>query len=160
MSTSRNARKDLKILIVEDDAVNMMALRKMLAGIHSTRYYTETVFTLEQAFGLLGVKNFDAVILDLNLPDSKGVHTVFRITKQFHSIPIVVTTGTRDEGLVNKAKALGAQECLFKGRFDGYCLNNAIHYAVENKNLKDRLAKIRHELAEIRLSLNLPAQSF
>jgi len=60
----------MRILLVEDDAVLHGVIR---SSLQDTCHRVDSAWTLEQAGHLWNVQGFDAVVLDLNLPDGSGL---------------------------------------------------------------------------------------
>lgn len=58
------------------------------------RFQLHWVTTLQEGLDHLGKGEVDAVLLDLNLPDSRGVETVVRLRERAPSLPIVVLIRT------------------------------------------------------------------
>jgi signal transduction histidine kinase/Flp pilus assembly CpaE family ATPase len=77
----------------------------------------------------LAGERFDVILLDLNLPDAKGLNTVTQARRAAPGVPILVLTGLDDEATGTQALKSGAQDYLVKGRFDGVHLIHAIRYA-------------------------------
>src|SRR3954469_14963730 len=75
------------------------------------------------------------ILLDLNLPDSRGAETFRKILNKVPDIPIVVLTGQDDEELAVKAVHQGVQDYLVKGAFDSKQRSRALRYAVERQGL-------------------------
>jgi two-component system, cell cycle sensor histidine kinase and response regulator CckA len=83
----------------------------------------------------------DAVVLDLNLPDSDGLATLRAVLASAPQMPIVVLTGLADVDIARQALQLGAQDWLLKGQLDPDVVQRAVRYAVERKHLTDRLVQ-------------------
>ncbi|NKY31789.1 response regulator transcription factor [Nocardia speluncae] len=62
---------------------------------------------------LLGHRNYDAVILDLGLPDGDGLE-VLRNLREVSSVPVVVLTARDDERSVVRGLRIGADDYLVK----------------------------------------------
>ena len=90
---------------------------------------------------------FDAVLLDLSLPDGHGVETVTRVHEAAPSQPIVVLTGLDDDEVAIQAVRTGAQDYLIKGQIDGPLLVRAIRYAIERKRAQETLARFQDQAA-------------
>ncbi len=73
------------------------------------------------------------VLLDLNLPDSRGAETFRKVLKKAPGVPIVVLSGQDDEELALKAVHQGVQDYLVKGGFDSKQLARAMRYAMERQ---------------------------
>lgn len=94
----------LKILCVEDNPTDMLQQKHTLR--QSRQFFDiEHPDTLEGALARLEEGHFDAILLDLSLPDSHGIETVRRMRRATH-LPIVVlsgwTTKTRASELCRK----------------------------------------------------------
>ena len=75
----------------------------------------------------------DAVVLDLNLPDSDGLATLRAVLASAPQLPVVVLTGVADVDIARQALQLGAQDWLVKGQLDPDVVQRAVRYAVERK---------------------------
>jgi len=145
---SPNGTKPLKILIVEDDLIDRKQLERLLSkSVLSTSEVKCTEY-LENALELLDQDDFDIALLDLNLPDSKGIDTLVKVSERHPRTANVVITGLDNENLGLKAVAKGAQDYLVKGDFNIQMLSKSIYYAIERK--KAELA-MRESEAQYRL---------
>ncbi|RJP53998.1 MAG: PAS domain S-box protein, partial [Anaerolineaceae bacterium] len=79
--------------------------------------------------------NIDAVMLDLNLPDSRGQDTLKTLLSTTTDVPVVVMSGLEDETLALQAVQHGAQDYLVKGRDDGQTITHTLHHAIERHRL-------------------------
>ncbi len=75
------------------------------------------------------------ILLDLNLPDSRGAATYRSILDNAPGIPVVILSGQDDEALASKALHHGAQDYLVKGSFNAKDLDRAMRYAIERQAL-------------------------
>ncbi len=75
------------------------------------------------------------VLLDLNLPDSRGADTFRRVMEHAPNVPVVVLSAQDDEVLAMKAVHQGVQDYLVKGDISSKHLERAIRYAVERQEL-------------------------
>jgi diguanylate cyclase (GGDEF)-like protein len=122
-----------KILIVDDDA----GMRAMLCAVLEAEGYTVVAAEegrIEEALRLLETESFEAVLLDLSLPDSEGLETVTRVHEHSPDTAIVVLTGAQPgNGLA--ALRQGAEDYLSKGELDIRSLVRSLRYAVERHRL-------------------------
>ena len=70
---------------------------------------------VSEAEHLLQSEPFDAVLLDLTLPDSRGLESLSRIQRIAPHVPVVVLSGLTDESVALEAVRNGAQDYLLKG---------------------------------------------
>lgn len=103
-----------KILVVDDSS----SMRKMV--IASLKVIPGTTFT-EAANGLeaieqMSLQHFDAIMLDMNMPDMNGMEVLQFIRSQhyYRHIPVVILTTRSDDNLRNTAAEAGATLYLNK----------------------------------------------
>lgn len=81
-----------RLLYVEDDPINALVIKRLLAQ----HYTTEHVEDGETCLSVLGKETFDLVLMDINLGRGKmdGVETMKRIKAMpsFENLPIVAIT--------------------------------------------------------------------
>jgi len=106
--------------------------------------------TLNNALNKLKLDNYDIILLDLNLPDSRGIETFENISILFPEIPILLVTGLEDEDLAKKLIKAGAQDYLPKIRLDSFILERAISYAIERSSFINRVKHLNSVLNAIR----------
>ena len=92
--------KALSVLIVDDDELDRRLVEIILARAASlVKFRFVSAQTITEALEKLGKDSFNIILLDLNLPDSRGIETVQRIFEAAPGIPIVVLTGLSDENM-------------------------------------------------------------
>ena len=142
-------RSTLSVLIVEDFEEHVRFLTELLASKPET-FTILVAATLEEARGHLFADDVDVVLLDLTLPDSEGLDTFSRMTKDFPNVPVVVLSGIQDVDLALETVQRGAQDYLVKGHVDNDLLTRSIQYAVERKRTQLQLQRA-NELLEGRV---------
>ncbi len=135
----------IRILMVEDSAPYALALQDYLASAAAERVEVVHVETLSAARPHLLEGQFDAVLLDLSLPDSRGLATVEQAASLNPRVPIIVLTGLADEAIGTEAVRKGAQDYLVKGTVDGALLVRSIRYAVERKRAEEAIRALSLE---------------
>ena len=142
-----------KILLVEDsedDAFLVMTMLKRNPAVRTEVVHEDRVAT---ARARLHHEPFDCVLLDLNLPDARGLEAVRLIAAASQDAAIVVLTGLEDEDTGIEALKEGAQDYLSKTHVDGHVLGRAIRYSVERKRVE---ATKRHFLDNAAHELRTP----
>src|SRR3954453_20143052 len=128
LATSHGLLSPLRILLVEDSPIEAHLIRSLL-GLTSFR--VTSVDRLSDALAALRSTVIDVILLDLNLPDSRGSETLASVLEHAGSIAIVVLTGNGDEQAALDAVAFGAQDYLIKGTANGDTIVRSIRYAYE-----------------------------
>lgn len=123
----------LRVLLVEDNPGDARLVREMLAEISTEHYETVPVGRLADALRFLSEQPFDAILLDLNLPDSYGLATLIKLRSVAPHVPVIVVSGLADEEMAIHALREGAYTYLVKGQMNGYLLNRSIRYSIERE---------------------------
>lgn len=144
--------KRVNALMVDDDpeALLLMGIRLNEACGPDTQFALEGAESLKG--GLLAIEKgeFDVILLDLNLPDSRGLETVAAVHRKARGTPIVVLTGYEDESVGLEAIGLGAQDYLIKDRLNITLLRRAIRFSIERSALLRELKELEQLRAEVR----------
>jgi diguanylate cyclase (GGDEF)-like protein/PAS domain S-box-containing protein len=141
--------KSIRILLVEDNASDTELIGIMLDKASFFHFELVVVEQLGQALQRLNDERFDVVLLDLGLPDSRGLDTFSRIYAQASDAPIILLTGLDDEALAIQTVQAGAQDYLVKGQMNGHILVRTIRYAVERQQLRLQLEASESRLRTI-----------
>lgn len=137
-----------KVLLVEDSPSDADLVQETLNRQGTERFDFTCAECLEDAIMHLRRETFDALLLDLSLPDSAGPDTYLRAREAAPSVPILVMTGADDERLALDAVRHGIQDYLVKGQADGQQICRAIRYAIERKQAEEALKQLQAELEE------------
>ena len=105
----------VEVLLVEDNPGDARLVEILLGEVSASSFEVTAVETLEGAMDCLDDRGFDVVLLDLSLPDSKGLGTVERVRERTSAIPIVVLSGRDDEETALRSLESGAEDYLVKG---------------------------------------------
>ncbi|MEI6508411.1 MAG: response regulator [Bacteroidota bacterium] len=131
------------ILLIEDNQGDIRLIKEMLNEIYSFKYQLVTAITLKQ--GLEEIKMYQKdivlILLDLNLPDSKGKHTFDAIKEKAKKIPIVLVSELRNIDLSIALLKEGAQDYISKQDMNSTLLEKTISYAIERENLFFKLSQ-------------------
>jgi signal transduction histidine kinase len=138
----------IRLLLVDDNPADALLLTHMLAESNGQLFEVSHVELMSEAVLALAEGSFDAILLDLTLPDSRGIETVEQTNAVAPQVPIVVMTGLDDEATALEAVRRGAQDFLIKGHTDGRLLTRAIRYAVERKHAEQELKALNETLEQ------------
>jgi diguanylate cyclase (GGDEF)-like protein/PAS domain S-box-containing protein len=126
-----------RILLIQNDAASAKAILEALA--HSTDPSFQVDWVRRCADGLERLEGIDAILLELYLPDSRGIDTFDRVYSAAPTIPILVLIDSKDEKTAKLAVQCGAQDYLFKTRLDAYLLPKALESMIERASYFDAL---------------------
>ena len=148
------AAQKLNILIIEDNDADFRLTREYLNEIGSSSYELLRARDLASALKAVGEFKFDAVLLDLELPDSQGLSTVKEMCRRSPDSPLIVLTGLQDKKLGIESLKIGAQDYLVKGNARGDLLEKSIYYAIERKQAEEDIRKTSQRLVAVLESLS------
>ena len=120
----------ISVLLVEDNPIHARLLQGLLSNRSDPAFAVEAVDHLAAGIQRLSTGSFDAVLLDLVLPDSQEMATFERVKEAVPDMPVLVLTGLDDEGLAEEAVAAGAREYLVKTQIDGESLARSLQAAI------------------------------
>jgi two-component system cell cycle response regulator len=129
----------IKVLLVEDNDVDADLTQDLLSEWSMEEFQITRARTLAEGFSFLSRERFDAVLLDLSLPDTFGLPTVRQVHAMNPTVPVVVLSGVTDQSLALQAVQQGAQDYLVKGQGHPELLARAIRYAIERKRAEEHL---------------------
>lgn len=135
----------LKILLVEDSPGDALLIEQRFAQCSDDAARIVHVDTLTNALLSLAQDEFDAIFLDLNLPDSGGLETAILMLQQALNCAVIVLSNEDQEQLAVEAIRLGAQDYLCKAQISRENLYRIAIHAIERQNL--RLALERRAVA-------------
>jgi DNA-binding response OmpR family regulator len=125
----------IHVLLVEDSHREAVLAKKLLEGADA-EFAIHRVATFKEAQQTALNTKVDVVVLDLGLPDSKGLDTISTFTHLFPLLPVVVLSGCSDVVSVIRALEQGAQEFLLKGECSGKVMRQAILNSIFRKSME------------------------
>ena len=136
----------IKVLLIEDSPLAANMIKGMLSEGRGGNIALENIDNVSAARTRLDAGDVDAILLDLNLPDSNGLDTFLSIHSKAPRTPIIILTGLSDEALAITAISKGAQDYLVKGQIDPDILVREVNYALERKKIELALEKAYTDL--------------
>jgi diguanylate cyclase (GGDEF)-like protein len=140
----------VRLLLVEDAPADVRLVKLALSESPKDGFDVTAVSTAAEMAVELARKQFDAIVLDLSLPDATGLDALEAARKLTPTLPIVVLTGLDDEEAALRATRYGAQEYLVKGRGAPTALARVVRNAMERQRMLLALEEARnreHHLA-------------
>lgn len=130
----------LKVLLVEDNPGDARLVSAMLSGGDENSFQVRHAKRLEEAVSMMAEEPFDAVLLDLSLPDSSGMETIDEAQSKEpgKQTPIIVITGRYSEEQAVESMQHGAEDFLLKNNLRAEALIRSIRFAVERARLRTK----------------------
>ena len=137
----------LKILVVDDDEVDRMAVRYALtkAGIQME---LSEVGHINDAFSILSTTAYDCVFLDYHLLTQNGLTLIQQLHSSEIQVPLVVLTGQEDEQTAVQLLKAGVTDYLSKSRISPENLVQVLRSAIRVYQAEMQVALAKDQLRE------------
>jgi serine phosphatase RsbU (regulator of sigma subunit) len=139
-AAAATGRDQVPVLLVEDDDGDALLVQELLREVGAPVVLLRAR-SLGQATTM--VAQAACVLLDLGLPDSRGLQGLRQLLQLEPEAAIVVLTGDASEHLGEQAVRAGAQDYLVKGEVAGHMLHRVIRYAVERRRAEEAQQELR-----------------
>lgn len=136
----------INILLIEDNPSDARLIEEMLKEIKNLKFNLVWVETLKDGFKHIDNKNYDVILLDLNLPDSSGLNTAYKTCKKVQNIPIIVLTVNDDFQIGVEAVKAGTQDYLIKNEVSSNLLLRSIQHAIERNRTWIKMEKLTSQI--------------
>lgn len=134
----------LRVLLIEDNAADAMVAQAAIEKAAIGRAEVLRADNIARALSIAGAAEVHLVLLDLNLPDSRGLATLETMRAAVRC-PVIVVTAEERAGLDEQALELGAFEILHKGRLGADAIARVLRLAEGQRKVQASL-----ESAELR----------
>jgi CheY-like chemotaxis protein len=132
----------LRVLLVEDSHADALVAERALE-VSDGEF--EITITSSLAAGIDRLEQgFDAILLDLTLPDSAGSDTVVRMRAAAVAVPIVVLTSAEGDAVAGRCLEAGADAYRQKGRIGPTELGDVLTRAIEHGHHGPKRERQRH----------------
>lgn len=134
-------KEKFHILLVEDSNSQGQYFKDCLEEIKQNTLKVTWVKDMSSALQILQNEEFDTILPDLNLPDSMGTESFFRMYSSSKSIPIIILTVIENEDTVIDLLGKGAKDYFVKKDVKPRALYRTIHYSIYRKRAEEELEK-------------------
>ncbi|OHB74705.1 MAG: hypothetical protein A2Z25_19060 [Planctomycetes bacterium RBG_16_55_9] len=150
----------IDFLVVDDDPQDRRLVELILAKSYAPgQYSVQTAGTMSETTERLRRGDYDVVLLDLNLPDSRGIDTVQKARETNSDAIIVVLTGLDDEEAGVEAIKKAASDYLVKGKNLPNLLVRTIRYSLERKHAEKEIQRSSETKAVLNKLLSLSLEN-
>lgn len=125
----------IRVMVIDDSPSDAALIAAKLK--HSTygNFALQSMPSLEVAMNVLANTHFDAVLLDLRLPDVDELDGLAHLVSTHPDLAVLVLTGVANDEMSVKAIRLGAQDYLVKQTHHHADVTRRIIYAVERMRI-------------------------
>ena len=140
-----------RILVITAAAHDLQALTGALGNAHDGPFEIEHAGTADDGVARIRAGGIDAILVDLTLPDGRGIACFDRLHAAAGHIPILTLCDLEDEVDAKEAVRRGAQGWLSKGYFDNYLVPQSMRNVIERVKV-ERGLYVAQARAEITLN--------
>ena len=134
----------IKLLIVDDDAVDREQIRRMVSRSNIQAKISEAS-SIESSMSYLEHREFDCVIVDYRLGIGSGLTLLDNIRKSVNNhCAVIMVTGLGDEKIAAEAMRLGASDYLLKNQLKSAQLIHSISSSIQRASLEKKLHDMAH----------------
>ena len=105
----------IPLLLVEDNPADLLLVAELLEDTAPGRFRVEPARRLSEGLDALRSGRFEAVILDLSLPDAEGAAAIGAVREVAPSTPVIIMSGMLDDDVRRAAAERGAAASFVKG---------------------------------------------
>ncbi|RMF64093.1 MAG: response regulator, partial [Calditrichaeota bacterium] len=124
-----------KVLVVEDDSDQANLIQQSLLRF-DPGFRVETATSGKACLRKLNANRYQAVVLDVHLPDLNSLSLLSKITSNGHNTPVVVVSGRGSEETAVEALKNGACDYLIKDSRYLSVLPKVVKATIENHHRK------------------------
>ena len=125
----------LKVLLIEHDPGFARYVGEMLGQARDLAAQIRPAADLTAGLLELQAHAFDAVLLDICVPDGAGLANILLVKDQAPHLPIIAAGDADDEIVALEAVHAGAQDYLVKSQLTPAWLERSIRYAIERHRM-------------------------
>jgi DNA-binding NarL/FixJ family response regulator len=105
----------MNLLVIDDHPITRVGVRQLVQNRWPDAHIAEVPLAADAALRL-GRENFDAIVLDLNLPDVQGLEGLIRLRRVAPQTPMLVLSAHAERAYAARSLQEGAQGYLNKDR--------------------------------------------
>lgn len=135
-------RPQYEILLVEDNPGDIRLVRSMLSEPGPYRFGVTHIDRCDNALELVAEHSHDAYVINLSVPDSRGMLTLDAFWEADPETPVIIYSSAAEEDFAVKAVQAGAKDYIVKGQADGAAMQRSLINAIERAKLEKQISSI------------------
>ncbi len=128
----------VEVLFIEDKQADAILMQAFLKGSKKEKFNLVLASSFKMGTILLEQRNFDVILLSLNLRVTSSVKTLLELLKDIKDIPVIVCTDSNDDILRIEALNSGAYGFIIKNQIQASLLIHRIKFVVETFKRSNR----------------------
>ncbi len=123
-------KKEIKILMVDDDEEDFIIVRDIVGDIDRCKYTVEYSPSFEEGIKAIKEGKHDVCLIDYQLGAKTGLDLIEKAIKNGCEIPLILLTGQDNIAIDMTAMKVGASDYLVKGSISSQTLESSIRYSI------------------------------
>lgn len=108
----------VRVLLVEDNVDFAASTALLLESRPEANFQVRTAGSIASAVKQIKAEKPDVIVLDLNLPNGRGLETLGQVQQAGGDVPVIVLTGLKPEEIDYEALRMGADDFITKTDLD------------------------------------------
>jgi DNA-binding NtrC family response regulator len=133
-----------RVLVIDDDEAVLNFFMILLA--QTDMYEAQVLSDSSRAFEIIDSENFDAILLDMDMPVVHGREVLKYVKEKHPGIEVIVVTGVEDVALAVESMKAGAYDYLCKPVDENRMLRT-LERALERSRLRNEISKLRDRVS-------------
>lgn len=129
------------LLLVEAETLDATRIREVLVEVGQPVFHIESVKRCAEALSSLARGAVDVILLDLALPDVRGLEVLERVRAVAPDALILVLSAAIDEAMARSTVRRGADDYFIKDHVDAHWLPRSLGYLLGRKAARDALRR-------------------
>ncbi len=140
-----------RILLIDGEFATVDLIGGALAGSRYGPFAVEKAATLAEGIDRINEGGFNAIMLNLYLPDSEGIETFNKLGAVAGSTPILILSRVEQEEIAKQAIENGAKDYFLLGHIEGDSLSHSLRNVIARQSAEDALY-VERERAQVTLN--------
>ncbi|MDN3491204.1 response regulator [Winogradskyella bathintestinalis] len=107
-----NFHRNMQVLVVDDNKINLLITKKNIEKIGC--YNCEIATNGREAISMIKQKDFDLILMDINMPDMDGFEATKHIRMFNPTVPVIALTALNSAEILIKSQASGINQIITK----------------------------------------------
>jgi diguanylate cyclase (GGDEF)-like protein/PAS domain S-box-containing protein len=143
--------KKESVLLIECHPADARLITNALQNDVQDGLQVESIKKLSDGVERIHKGGVGGVIVDIEMPNGKGVAAFEKLRGAAPHLPILILSGETDENVAKQAVDRGAQDYLLKSNFDHFRLRRAVHLMIERHAIEEK-AYLQQRCSEVTLA--------
>jgi diguanylate cyclase (GGDEF)-like protein len=131
----------MKILIVDDDEIDIALVKRALSTSLHNEYEVKDADSVIEGLALIDTENFDVILLDYHMPEVNGIELIIDIRSRpnLGDTAIIVISAAQDSSIALNCIEAGAQDFISKIDISHIKLHQAIIHSKKRFEMEQRM---------------------